>query len=444
MTIEDALAHHQAGRLAEAEAAYRAVLEGDPDNPGVLHNLGVLTATAGDTEDAIALFDAAIERAPSYASAHFNRAMGLNALGRLDAAAAALRRTVALEPDHYAAHRALGFLWMALGRRDRAMDHFARTLDLRRGEDRTGVANASLIRTTRGKLLHDADQLRYLAGGHSEAARFEALARSFEAIAGALDAGPLGAGPDNDAVIDLTDEQLEMLGDSYNTPYYLIDAHEILSGAVNPALDQAGIVLGYTERSPGAVWFDDFLSPKALALLQRFLLNSTIWYDFSHIGGCLASYLEDGLACPLMLQIADEIRAALPEIFADHPLTQIWAFKAIDVQRGIDVHADDGAVSINFWVTPDEANEDPESGGLVIYRKLPPLGWQISDYDSDTSRIRDFLGNDEAGRIVVPYRENRAVLFDSRLFHESDAPRFKPGYENRRINITLLFGRKSE
>ena len=43
--------------------------------------------------------------------------------------------------------------------------------------------------------------------------------------------------------------------------------------------------------------------------MQRFLLESTIWHDFSHIDGFVASYLEDGLACPLLLQIADELRA---------------------------------------------------------------------------------------------------------------------------------------
>jgi len=42
----------------------------------------------------------------------------------------------------------------------------------------------------------------------------------------------------------------------------------------------------------------------------------------------------------------------------------------------------------------------------------------------------------------VPYRANRAVIFDSDLFHETDVIRFKPGYENRRINVTLLFGRR--
>ena len=31
-------------------------------------------------------------------------------------------------------------------------------------------------------------------------------------------------------------------------------------------------------------------------------------------------------------------------------------------------------------------------------------------------------------------------MFDSDLFHASDAIRFKGGYENRRINITMLFG----
>jgi hypothetical protein len=42
--------------------------------------------------------------------------------------------------------------------------------------------------------------------------------------------------------------------------------------------------------------------------------------------------------------------------------------------------------------------------------------------------------------LLVPYRENRAVLFESRLFHHSDAPHFDKSYENHRINLTMLFG----
>jgi hypothetical protein len=32
------------------------------------------------------------------------------------------------------------------------------------------------------------------------------------------------------------------------------------------------------------------------------------------------------------------------------------------------------------------------------------------------------------------------VLFDSSLYHRSDSLRFKQGYKNRRINLTLLYG----
>ena len=35
------------------------------------------------------------------------------------------------------------FLWLAEGDRGRALDHFARTYELRRGEDRTGMRQES-------------------------------------------------------------------------------------------------------------------------------------------------------------------------------------------------------------------------------------------------------------------------------------------------------------
>jgi hypothetical protein len=39
-------------------------------------------------------------------------------------------------------------------------------------------------------------------------------------------------------------------------------------------------------------------------------------------------------------------------------------------------------------------------------------------------------------------RSNRAIVFASHLFHETDRMRFKEGYANRRINLTLLYGRR--
>ena len=43
--------------------------------------------------------------------------------------------------------------------------------------------------------------------------------------------------------------------------------------------------------------------------------------------------------------------------------------------------------------------------------------------------------------VTIPYRQNRIVVFDSALYHKTDSFRFREGYENRRINLTLLFGK---
>lgn len=50
---------------------------------------------------------------------------------------------------------------------------------------------------------------------------------------------------------------------------------------------------------------------------------------------------------------------------------------------GISVHADSAAVNLNFWITPDEANLDPSSGGLVVYPKMPPQSASSSSSSSD-------------------------------------------------------------
>ena len=114
------------------------------------------------------------------------------------------------------------------------------------------------------------------------------------------------------------------------------------------------------------------LTPPALLALRRYLLENTIWHDFSHIGGFVASYLEDGLACPLLLQIADDIRNAFPALLGELPLSQASAFKGLRPNAAVDAHADDAAVTVNFWVTPSAANRDPGRGGIVVCRVPPP------------------------------------------------------------------------
>jgi tetratricopeptide (TPR) repeat protein len=426
--IADAELHYRSGRLSEAGSVYRAALAVSPGNGIVTHNLGVVLAAQGDHRSAIACFDEALATDPNYVSAHYNRAVASMALGRTQDALQGFGRACALEPEHYGAHRALGFLWLSEGKRDRALDHFARTYVLRRGEDRTGIGAASLNQTTRHKLMHDAAQFRYVARLVRDGRRFDALARNYEQVAKDV----------SDNAAALSADQIAVLGEDYNTAIHVRDAPELVGHAVSPRPDRDTLAAQF--NSEGAVYFDELLTPAALLWLKRYLLESTIWHDFSHIGGFVASYLEDGLACPLLLQVADELRATFPDLLGVHPLTQAWAFKGLGTTAAIDVHADDAAVSVNFWMTPNEANLSPGRGGLTVCRVPPPAGWAMQDYEADQSRIVTFLEQNAGNSLQVPYRENRAVLFRSRLFHHSDHPEFATGYENSRINITLLYG----
>lgn len=426
-----AAAHYQAGRLGDAEAAYRAALAAEPGNPAVMQNLGVVAAARGRYRDAITLFDEAIALGPRSVSTHYNRALALLSLGQRRGAIDGLSRVCALQPDHYDAHRALGFLRLAEGERGRALDHFARTYDLRRGEDRANLAGKSLTHATRDKLLHDAEQFRFLAASKRDGQRFGELARAYEDVARGFP----------ERLERLSDRQIEHLGNGYNGPINLRAAPEVGGNAIDVRRGVKNLIDGFDANPAGAIYLDDLLATDALTRLQAFLLESTIWHDFSHIGGFVASYLEDGLACPLILQIADEIRTTFAELLAGHPLSQVWAFKGLKPSSTIDVHADDGALSVNLWITPTVANRKPECGGMIVGLVSPPEDWRLTDYDADQERIVSFLEQNPQDRLKVPYRANRAVLFRSRLFHWSDAPEFAPGYENHRINLTFIYGR---
>lgn len=68
-TVEDllaqALTHHRAGRLNEADLFYRQILTDWPNNPDALHRFGILAAQLGHHEQAGALIVRAIAQRPS-------------------------------------------------------------------------------------------------------------------------------------------------------------------------------------------------------------------------------------------------------------------------------------------------------------------------------------------------------------------------------------------
>ena len=128
-------------------------------------------------------------------------------------------------------------------------------------------------------------------------------------------------------------------------------------------------------------------------------------------------------------------------IFKNYQLTQAWIFKYENSREGTKIHADQASINVNFWITPDEANLSKESGGLVIWNKLPPSNWSFNDYNSVQSleKIEKMLDSEGIKKKIIPYKENRCVIFNSKLFHCTDEFDFDKSYPHRRINITLLY-----
>jgi hypothetical protein len=109
-------------------------------------------------------------------------------------------------------------------------------------------------------------------------------------------------------------------------------------------------------------------------------------------------------------------------------------------QKGIDIHADKAAVNFNLWLGENESLE-PDRGGLSIYTAKAPGDWDFQLYNQSplSPESVQLLQGSGYSNITIPYKKNRMVMFDSNLFHVSDVVGWKPGYEKRRINLTLHF-----
>ena len=65
VAFQQAIAHHQAGQLQEAEQLYRAILQAQPFHPDANHNLGVLAAQANQPAAALPYLKTALESNPN-------------------------------------------------------------------------------------------------------------------------------------------------------------------------------------------------------------------------------------------------------------------------------------------------------------------------------------------------------------------------------------------
>ncbi len=129
--LENALRHHQAGRLTDADRIYRQILTIDAHHPDSLHLLGMIAYQSGRLEAAVEMIRRAIAVNEKGASYHSNLGNVFQALGRVDEAAASYARALTLRPDSAEIHTNLGNVLQAQCKLDEALACHQRALALK-------------------------------------------------------------------------------------------------------------------------------------------------------------------------------------------------------------------------------------------------------------------------------------------------------------------------
>ena len=447
----------KSNKLDEALGSFDKALALKPDFFGALYSRGNALMDLRRYEEAVAVFDKMLANAPDVFEIWNNRGIALHGMKRFEESVESYDKAVGVKPDFAPAWTNRGKVLQDLNRYEDAVDSYDKALAISSGSLDGWYGRAVSLRSL--QRLEDAlmsvdkvlslqrDFLPTLLLRGWILCEFNRISDGLAVLNGAAvlvsksrsnDEAPAHKQRHDAEQREYLSAQNVQIDDN---DIYLTGGEKLSGPAVNPANAESATAQ-WEKSSPRVAVIDNLLTEDALEKLRRFCWGSTIWKT-SYDDGYLGAMAEHGFASPLLAQIAEELRDTFPAIVGDHGLRMLWAFKYDSALRGIRIHADQAAVNVNFWITPNEANQNAEGGGLVIWDVAAPKDWDPEKYNGDEAAMRGFLESAGAKPITVPHRANRAVIFDSDLFHETDDIDFKEGYLNRRINITMLYGRRT-
>lgn len=166
------------------------------------------------------------------------------------------------------------------------------------------------------------------------------------------------------------------------------------------------------------------LNSKDLKRYRKDYKSIDLWYD------------QTG---PLFQDVVDWTQREIPFIRGMKCLSA-WCFLYDAVCDGVPVHADDGKITVNIWLTKNSSILDRNKNGLRIYNVSAPSSWTFEDANGDPERTKSLIRKKRGVCKVVPYSSRRVVVFQSSKFHETDAVHTKKGMYNQRLSCTLIFG----
>lgn len=126
--IAAVLQHLEAGRLDDADALCRGLLDRTPDDPDTLHVYALVRQRAGDLDNAVDLLSSVRKRQPQNPAVAYNLAVALQEVGRLEDAVRAYRDTLKLTPKDADAHYNLGVAYRALAKPDLAIQSYRKAI----------------------------------------------------------------------------------------------------------------------------------------------------------------------------------------------------------------------------------------------------------------------------------------------------------------------------
>lgn len=436
------------GDLNDALKAYDRALNLAPQSPPAVFRRATVLMALQQVPEALAAFKLALDNDSKLGAAALYEARLYRDAGELEAARKLLHIILQFNPRLQEANVMLGHVLLALERYSEAQQIYSQMYRMARGPGWGGapfIAGSSEVAPDSKPVRASSFFFKNLIGHIDYLITRGKLHTSFTELAGIYQdiLEESAATADSFDLITLTPAQTKQVWSVLPRALHYADSAPVPGPAVNPALDSKIIQQDYLNSPWRMTWFDDFLTSGALNSLRTFCLESTIFFRQSH-NTFVSSYMEEGFNCSVLYQIASELKAKFTDVLGPLSLQNIWCYRQAPEGNGVLAHTDQAAVTFNFWITTDDANLDKAHGGLVLYDKEQPLDWDWYKTNSEKDnpavlqRIMTYL--EGANTTTIPHRENRAVMFYSNMFHRSDQFHFKPGYENSRMNVTMLFG----
>ena len=453
----------QTKNFEQAKQLFNKSLEINPKDSHIHNNLGIVLEKLEEPQKSIQCFQKAIEIEPNYSAGHNNLGLAFQEIGENESAIKCFKKAIEIQPNYASAHNNLGIAFKKIGKHENAISCYQKGLELNPNSiaAQTNISNIYTVRLDNFekaideshktlkmhynslkfiqkiplyRLKHDVQQAEYLSSKNYKINGIKEFLKTGNKILKHRENKDY-----SDQAIGLNKDEINSLL-PFLTADHIYQTPKISTSCINPHKNWQNVEDQYFNSPNQIIYIDNFLSNEAIKELHKFCLVSKVWnqeYNNKYLG----AFSEKGFISTVHLQTAIELQQKLPRLFGKHNLDKFWGFKYDStLGKGINIHADFAMVNLNFWITPDEYNIDKNSGGLKVYDAAAPDDWTFQRYNRHTKEIYKFLSDKKANCINVPYKFNRAVLFNSSYFHETDKINFKEGYETRRINITYLFG----